>query len=108
MPCYRTPFESIIHWPHLDFAALGVEKQMIGFDIVADAPNGVRVSVGYDQRDRDLRTQDYFMDGDTLPAQMVPMPVSGPAFDLRITFESEQKWEWQAAVIYIQDMRSGR
>jgi hypothetical protein len=108
MPCYRTPFEAIIHWPHLDFSTLGVEKQFVGFDLVADALNGVRISIGYDQRDRNSRTADYYMDGDSLPGQMVPIPVAGPSFDMRLTFEAEQFWEWQAANVYVQDMRPGR
>ena len=108
MSCYRTPFKSIIHWPHLDFSSFGVEKQFIGFDLVADAPSGVNVSIGYDQRNRALRTADYLMDADSLPGQMVPVPVSGPSFDMRLTFEPDQYWEWQASQIYIQDMRPGR
>lgn len=105
MPCYRTPFQSIIQWPHLDFNALGTEKQFVGFDIVADAPEGLAVSIGYDQRNLDARTDDYTMEADSLPGQMVPIAVSGPSFDMRITFVEDQAWEWQACVIYIQDRR---
>jgi hypothetical protein len=47
------------------------------------------------------------MDGDTLPGQMVPFPVSGPSFDLRLTFNSGQAWEWQASVLYIQPTVTG-
>lgn len=107
MPCYSTPFQGVIHWPHLDFGALGVEKQFVGVDVIATAPEGVSVSVGYDQRDRNARTADYLIDGDTLPAQLIPIPVAGPSFDLRLTFEPGQAWEWQAANIYVQDMRRG-
>jgi hypothetical protein len=107
MPCYRTPFQSIIQWPHLDFNALGVTKQMIGLDLVADAPEGVYVSIGYDQTDRDARTDDYLIDADTLPAQLVPFPVSAPSFDLKLTFVEDQAWQWDAAVIYVQNFRLG-
>jgi len=105
MPCFRTPFESVIHWPHLDFQSLGREKRFVGFDLVANAPEGVRVSIGYDQRNLDSRTADYEMDADTLPGQLVPIPVAGPSFDMRLTFNEDQAWEWQAAVVYVQDMR---
>lgn len=108
MPCYSTPFQGVIHWPHLDFATLGVEKQFVGLDLVADAPEGVSVSVGYDERDRTARTADYLMDADSLPGRMIPIPVAGPSFDLKLTFEPSQYWEWQAAAIYVQDMRPGR
>jgi hypothetical protein len=100
-------FEGIIHWPYLDLGQLGMEKELVGFDLVADAPEGVRVSIGYDQRNRALRTTDFEMDGDTLPGQMVPFPVSGPSFDLRLTFNSGQAWEWQASVLYIQPTVTG-
>ena len=107
MPCYRTPFESVMHWPYLVFGPLGVEQNMEGFDLVADAPEGVRVSIGFDQRDRDLRTDDYEMEADSLPGQMVPIPVGGPSFDLRLTFNEEQQWEWEAAVLYDHDNAGG-
>lgn len=102
------PFQGVIWWPYLDFNALGVEKQFQCFDIVADAPLGVSVSVGYSQRDINARTDDYLIGGDSLPGQAIPLPVAGPSFDFRLTFEPSQYWEWQAAVIYIQDMRRGR
>jgi hypothetical protein len=105
--CTGTEFEGIIHWPYLDFGQLGTEKMFGGFDLVADAPEGVRVSIGYDQRDRSRRTADYEMTADTLPGQQVPIAVSGPSFDVRLTFNGNQAWEWQACVIYIHDRRSG-
>jgi len=101
-------FNGTVWWPYLDFNALGVEKMLVGFDLVADAPEGLSVSIGYDQRDRDARTEEYEMAADTLPGQMVPMPVGGPSFDMRITFNGGGgKWQWNAAVLYVKDMRMG-
>jgi hypothetical protein len=100
-------FTGIVHWPHLDFGALGVEKQFIGFDLVAEAPEGVSVSIGYDQRDVAARTAEYDMDADSLPGRLVPIPVTAPSFDLRLTFAGNQAWEWMAAVLYVNDLRSG-
>lgn len=108
MTCYSTPFQGVMHWPHLDFNALGVEKQMVGLDLIADAPEGVDVSVGYNQKDLTARTADYTIDEDTLTGQLIPFPVAGPSFDLKLTFAPGQAWEWSAAVIYIQDMPGGR
>ena len=108
MPCYSKPIQGIMHWHHLDFSSIGVEKQFVGLDLVADAERGVNVSVGYDQRDLDARTDDYLLDDDTLPGHMVPIPVAWPSFDLWLIFEPDQFWEWSAAVIYVQDMRGGR
>lgn len=108
MPCYSTPFKSVVWWHHLDFNALGGEKQFVGLDLVAVAPRGVNVSVGFDQRDLTARTDEYPMMDDTLPGHMVPIPVAGPSFDLRLIFNSDQAWEWDASVIYVQDMGAGR
>lgn len=108
MPCYSTPFSSTIWWHHLDFSSIGTEKQFVGLDLVAVAPRGVDVSVGFDQRDLDARTEDYLLEDDTLPGHMIAIPVAGPSFDLRLTFRPDQAWEWSAALIYIQDMGGGR
>lgn len=102
-----TDFEGIIQFPHLDFGTLGREKQFVGLDVVATAPLGVLVSVGYNQRDLTARTPDFAIDGDTLPAKLIPIPVTGPSFDLRITFPAKQIWEWDAACLYVQDWRIG-
>lgn len=101
------PIQGIIQWPHLDFGALGLTKQMQGLDVVAEAPLGVNISIGYDQRDLAARTPDYLIDGDTLPGYMIAMPVAAPSFDLKLTFEPGQKWTWYASNLYIQDFRGG-
>jgi hypothetical protein len=105
--CNGVPIIGLVQWPHLDFQSLGRQKQFIGFDLVANAPEGVRVSIGYDQRNLAARTPDYGMEADTLPGQLVPIPVSAPSFDMRLTFNANQEWEWQASVIYVQDQRLG-
>lgn len=103
--CTGEPINAWLWWPFLDFNSFGVEKQMIGFDVVCDAPEGVTVSVGYDQTDRTARTEEYEVQGDTMVGDIVPLPVAGASFDLRITFNHNQAWEWQAANIYVQDFR---
>lgn len=96
-----------VQWPHLDLGSFGVEKQFIGFDLVATAPEGVSISIGYDQRDLDARTTDYLMDADSLPGKLVPIPLTAPSFDMRLTFEPGQAWEWNASCLYIQERRTG-
>jgi hypothetical protein len=100
-------FYGVVQWPHLDFGALGQEKQFIGFDLIATAPEGVAVSIGYDQRDLTYRTTDYTLDANTLPGKLVPIPVTAPSFDFRLTFQPNQAWEWFASVLYINDLRAG-
>lgn len=100
-----TDFDSVIQFPHLDLGALGREKQLVGLDIVSTAPLGLAISVGYDQRDLTKRTTPYTIDADTLPGQLIPIPVSGPSFDLKIAFVPNQLWEFEAACLYVQDWR---
>ncbi len=103
--CGGIPFEGYIAWPYLDFGILGIDKMMEGFDIVA---NGIfRVSFGYSQRDFSLATPDYELDGDTLVGGMVPMPLTAPSFQLRLTFDGEQAWEWFASNLYINNEGPG-
>jgi hypothetical protein len=102
-----TPFEGIVQWPHLDLGNFGTQKNLIGLDVVSDAPEGLTVSVGYDQRNLDARTAPYEIEADTLPGQLIPMPVGGPSFDLKLVFNGSQRWELQAANLYVQDNRTG-
>lgn len=104
---YGEDIIGLIQWPHLDLGNIGVEKQFVGFDLVADAPEGVSVSIGYDQRNLTARTDDYVMDADSLPGKLVPIAVSAPSFDMRLTFAAGQAWEWYASVVYVQDWRTG-
>lgn len=105
MPCEGTPFEGYISWPYLDFGLLGIDKMMEGFDVVA---NGTfRVSIGYSQRDTSLATDEYTLEGDTLNGSMVPMPLTAPSFQFRLTFNGEQAWEWFASNLYCNDLGTG-
>lgn len=93
------PFEGYVAWPYLDFGILGVDKMMEGFDIVATGLYSV--SIGYSQRDISLATAGYAIDGDTLTGTMIPMPLTAPSFQFRVTFNSNQAWEWMASTLYL-------
>jgi hypothetical protein len=93
------PFEGYIAWPYLDFGILGQDKNLEGFDVAADGT--FRVSVGWSQKNFALATPDYAIDGDTLTGDMVPLPLTAPSFQFRLTFDASQSWEWQASSIYI-------
>jgi hypothetical protein len=98
-------FTSTIQWPWLDFGRPGATKYMTGFDLVCD---GVcTVEFGYDQTDESAFTSPFQVDGDTLPGQMIPMPVAAPTLSPRINFVSGQSWEWQSTQLYLQDHRAG-
>ncbi len=92
-----------VWWPYLDFGALGVTKQLIGFDTVAEGP--YTVSIGWDQTDDTKFTTPYAIVGDTLPGNVIPIPVSAPSFQLRLDFTGNNAWEWSASTLYLQDWR---
>ncbi len=98
-------FEGYLAWPYLDFGLLGVDKMMEGFDIVADGT--FRVSFGYSQKNTSLATAEYAIDGDTVTGSMVPMPLTAPSFQFRITFDADQAWQWFASTLYINDLGTG-
>lgn len=99
--CDGTEFKGRIVWPYLDAGPAGLEKQMEGFDAVVDGSFNIRI--GYDQSRQALATEAYDLDGDTLTAQMIPMPVSGPSFQMRFEFDGNQPWEWFATNLYLND-----
>lgn len=99
--CEGVPFEGYISWPYLDFGMVGVDKQLESFDVIATGE--FSVSFGYNQANTSLATADYALDGDTLPGTPIPMPLTGPSFQFRITFAGSQAWEWMASTLYLSD-----
>jgi hypothetical protein len=97
----NVPFTGYIAWPYLDFGLLGVDKMMESFDVIATGE--FTVSFGYSQSNTALATAAYALSGDTLPGSSIPMPLSGPSFQMRLTFAADQSWEWSAASIYLSD-----
>ncbi len=96
-----TDFEGYIAWPYLDFGTLSVEKSLESFDVVATGE--FSVSVGYNQANFSLATTSYSLSGDTLPGTPIPLPVSGPSFQFRLTFAANQQWEWMASAMHLSD-----
>ena len=97
-------FTGEVWWPYLDFGMLGVSKELIGFDTVATGEYAV--VFGYDQSDDTAVTDSYTItDGDTVPGDLVPMPLTAPSIQMRITFSGNQAWQWSATTLYLQDQR---
>lgn len=94
--------EGRVWWHYLDFGALGITKSMVGFDVVASGT--FNVAIGYDQSNTATATTDYELTGDTLPNGIIPLPVTAPSFQFRLTWTSGA-WEWQASALYLQDWR---
>lgn len=99
-------YSGLMQWPWLDMSSIGIEKNMIGFDLVMDGT--CSVAVGYDQTNRAVVTDGYALTGDTLTGQPIPFPVRAPSFSLQLTFDPNQEWEWEAAVLYIEDDKGFR
>lgn len=94
-----TDFEGYIAWPYLDFGTLGADKNLESIDL---AINGeCSISLGWSQRDESLATPGYEVSGDTLTGTPIPIPITGPSFQLRLTFAPNQAWEWQAAALNV-------
>lgn len=98
-------FPGRAQWNWLDMGQPGVTKMLEGFDVVSEGVPSV--SVGYDQRDPSAFTDPYPVSADTLPGGIIPLPVSGPSFSLRVDFEPGQTWELTAATLYMHDNREG-
>lgn len=102
---YGEDFTGELWWPYLDMGMIGVEKMFIGFDLVGEGE--VSVSIAYDQTNLASVTTPYTIDADTVPGKLIPLPVSAPSFQVRLTFSANQTWEWQATTAYVNDMRAG-
>lgn len=97
------PFTSLIQWPYLDFGPAGVTKMVHGFDIVSSGLPAV--SFGYDQTDFGAFTESYPVPEDTVPGQIIPMPISAPSIAVRITFAGDFRWEFSAFNLHMEDNR---
>lgn len=99
------PFDSDIVWNWLDMGAPGVEKSVIGVDVVGSgaAPT---VSIGYNQTDPLAYTPPYQVVPDTYPGRITPIPCAGPSFSLALRYRStDEPWELTSASVYLNDFR---
>jgi hypothetical protein len=97
-------FNGEVWWPYLDLGAIGVTKQLIGFDTVATG--AYSVVFGWNQNNAAHATTSYAIsDGDTVPGDIIPMPLAAPSIQMRLTFTGNTAWEWHASTLYLQDWR---
>lgn len=97
------PFEGLIQWPWLDFGQPGVTKMLHGFDVVGTG--AVSVSFGIDQSNGGLFTPPYTVPADTVPGNVIAMPLAAPSLSVRLTYDGTEAWEWNAFALYLQDLR---
>ena len=74
-----------------------------GFDIVGYGTSSI--SVGYDQTNEAYFTTDYAIPADTYPGQVIPLPLLAPSLSVKLTYDGNQDWQWNAMNLYLQDMR---
>ncbi len=109
-------FNGVIQWPYLDMGALGLNKMLVGADLVGDGT--VILQIGFDQADKTTFVDNAaFVDSlnvtapytitiaDTVPGEPLPIPISAPSYTLILTFPGGQNWTWEAANLYIADVR---
>lgn len=98
------PVSATVQWPWLDMGQPGVQKMMVGIDVTGSGSPSV--SVGWDETNSSAFTAPYAIPSDTVPGYLIPIPVSGPSFSLRLTYTgSATPWEIQAATLYLNSMR---
>ena len=98
-------FTGVVQYQWLDFGQPGVSKQVVGFDLVGSG--NPSFALGYDQTNEGTFTTDFVVPPDTVPGQIIPLPVMAPSMSVRISYPGGQKWKLQAVSLYLQDMRAG-
>jgi hypothetical protein len=112
----NTVFNGVLQWPYLDMGELGINKMLGGVDIVGDGD--VIIQLGFEQADKTTFndnagfptstnvTAPYTVAiADTVPGMPLPIPINAPSYSLILTFPGGQQWTWQAANLYVVDVR---
>jgi hypothetical protein len=111
----NVPFNGVVQWPYLDLASLGLNKMMVGVDIIGEG--NCSIQIGYNQNDKTTFndnsnfaistsvTTPYFVQiDDTVPGEPLAFPLNAPSYSPILTFTgsstSANAWTWQAMNIY--------
>jgi len=97
-------YQGVIQWPWLDFGQPGVTKMLEGFDIVGEGTSSIEI--GYDQTAAGSFTTPYPIPVDSYPGMIIPLPVSAPSLSVRLTYDMDQAWQWNALSLYLHDRRA--
>jgi hypothetical protein len=105
------PFDGVIQWPYMDMGALGINKMLIGVDLVGTGE--VIIQIAFNQGDATTFSDNSGFDAslnvtapylvaiaDTVPGEPIPIPIEAPSYSLILTFPGNQAWEWDAANLY--------
>jgi hypothetical protein len=117
------PFNGVMQWPYLDAGVLGFNKMLIGVDLVGDG--AAVVQIGHNQGDKTSfndnpnfatttgATTPYAVAiDDTVASEPLPIPCSAPSYSLILTFpgivaSAPNYWTWEAANLYVMDVKGG-
>jgi hypothetical protein len=97
----------IVQWNWLDCGQPGVTKKLLSVDLVGTGSPSI--SIGYDQASpagSSYTTPHAISPADTLTGGPVPLPVVGPSFSLKVTYNAAG-WALQAASLNMRDTRGG-
>lgn len=113
-----TDFSGTIQWPYLNAGVLGVNKMLVGVDLVGTGQ--VTIQIGFNQADptsfsdhADFATSQsvtapYTISAaDSVPGTPIPIPLNAPSYSLILKFAPNQAWEWEAANLYVTDASGG-
>ncbi len=117
------PIISTIQWPYLDMGGLGLNKMLIGLDLVGNG--AVTIQIAYNQTDASTFndnvnfatstgvTTPYLLNiEDTVPGEPLPFPINAPSYSLILTFNggtitTPTPWDWEAANFYLAPQGGG-
>jgi hypothetical protein len=108
-------FNGVVQWPYLDLSSLGINKMLVGVDIVGEG--NCSIQIAYNQNDKSSFndnvnfaistsvTTPYFVQiDDTVPGEPLSIPLNAPSYSPILTFTgsstSANAWTWQAMNIY--------
>lgn len=102
-PTREAPFDGVVQFQWLDFGQPGVNKQIVGFDMVGQGVPSMQF--GYNQSLPDTFTTSFDVPADTVPGQIIPMPLLTPSMSVKITYAGGQAWQFQAMNLYLSNNR---
>lgn len=98
-------FDWTLQWPWLDFGQIGQGKMMLGFDIVGYG--AARIQFGYDQSNGGVWTPEWQLIADSVPGQLLPMPLTAPSMAIRLTYTGSDtnRTGWEALNLHFRPQR---
>lgn len=109
----NTAFVGLVQTPYLDMQGLGINKMLIGLDLVGTGAVGIQI--GFDQADVTTFSDNAGFSGsanvtpvynlavdDTVPGEPIPLPINAPSLTLILAFAGNQAWSLQASNFYVQ------